>query len=67
MVEGYATKNKKSNGHLKDDSVLLSHDVESHLHDKPIEIYIWRNGNINKLLVNERNGAVLLKQLLGET
>ena len=33
-------KKQKSIGQLKDDSVFLLNDVESTLHDKPIEKYI---------------------------
>ena len=37
MIEGDVTKNKKSIGNLKGDSVFLINNVESTLHDKPIK------------------------------
>ena len=42
MIEGYVSKNKKYIGQLKDDYVFLLNDVESTLHDKPIEQYMER-------------------------
>ena len=38
IIEGDVTK--KSIGKLKDDSVILLNDVESTLHEKPIEKYM---------------------------
>ena len=57
MIEADVTKNNKNIVKLKNSSVFLLNDVESNLCNKPIN-KIYRNGNVNKLSVNVRNGEV---------
>ena len=64
MIKADVTKNNKNIVKLKNSSVFLLNDVESNLCNKPIN-NIYRNGNVNKLSVNVRNGEVLFKQFLG--